>query len=318
MNPPSDLQALMALDALGEATPEQQAELRRQLAAEAALAAQHAALRDTAARVADSAAAFAPPTPLPASVLARMEDARTRALAHATATHARAGGAGNVVAFPGPGAVPASARVATAPAARVTRSRSRLQLLAWAAVIGVLATPAMLWLTRGPENVIATASPALAPRGETGMTQPTLVWENAAGQDYDVWILPEGADQQSAAALFVANEVRSPVTFSTLKPGPANPEKAPALKPGTRYLALVCLAGKGRMAGVTVAFETSPAAIGAPPSPTDAATALTLIRQLLDTGRSSDALMVLSGLPEPVRALPEVTALETRIRSSLK
>lgn len=305
----------MALDALGEATPEQQAELQRQIATDPALARQRAALQDTTARLAEAAAPLPAPVPLPSSVLAQVEDARTRALAKATAAQARAGGAANVVAFPG---AHSTHHVTSTANPRARQSRTAQRVLAWAAVITLLAAPVGWWLSRGPVTTLATASPALAPRGETGMTQPTLVWENAKDQDYDVWILPEGADQKDAPALFVASKVRSPLPFDALQPGPANPEKTAALKPATRYLALVCLAGGGRLAGVTVPFQTAPAAIGAPPAPSDSTTALALARQLMDAGRSSDALMVLAGLPESVRALPEVTALETQVRQTLR
>jgi hypothetical protein len=132
-----------------------------------------------------------------------------------------------------------------------------------------------------------------------------------------VWILPEGADQKTAPSLFVAENVRSPLDFASLKPGPANPEKEPALKPGTRYLALVCLAGGGRMAGITVPFQTTAAALGSPPSPSDAGTALAIAGQMRDAGRYADALMVLVQLPKALRDGEAVMALEKELRAEL-
>jgi hypothetical protein len=72
------------------------------------------------------------------------------------------------------------------------------------------------------------------------------------------------------------------------------------------------------MAGITVSFRTSAAAIGAPPSPSDAATAVTLINQLLEKNRPGDALMVLTGLPAEVRHRPELASLEAEIRSAIR
>lgn len=204
-----------------------------------------------------------------------------------------------------------------------SRSSKRvlLPLLVWAAVLVLLALPVGWWLMdqNKSEPALATAGPALAPRGETGMTEPMLVWENAPGQDYNVWILPDGANQETAPALFVANDVRSPVPFSALKPGPGHEDKnAKSLKPGTQYLALVCLSGGGRLAGVTVPFHTAPAAIGAPPSPTSPETTLALTRQLLNAGRASDALMVLVKLPENVRTSPDIARMEAEVWDTLK
>jgi hypothetical protein len=291
MTPSPELSALMALDALGEATPEQQAELHRLLGAQPGLAEQHKSLRNTANQIDTAAAHEAAPHPMPTHVLHRVEQARESALQRATGNNP-------------------------------SQRRRLFIMLAWAAAIALLAAP-FAWMffqrdTAQPTITLATASPALAPRGETGMTQPTLVWENAPDQDYDVWILPEGANQQTTPALFVANKVRSPVTFATLKSGPANADRSPALKPATGYLALVCLAGQGRLAGVTVPFKTAPAAIGSPPAPSDPSTALTLARQLRDTGRPSDALMVLANLPDAVRHSPDAQALESELRRSLQ
>jgi len=238
-----------------------------------------------------------------------MESARTAALA-------RAAGAGNVVSLTG--ATSPARDGKKAPATKVRRSKGITRMLAWAAAITLLAAPVGWWLSQRQSTNLATASPALAPRGETGMTQPTLVWENAPQQDYDVWILPEGSDQKTAPALFAARRVRSPLPFASLRPGPANVLGARELQPGTPYLALVCLTGHGRLAGVTVAFKTAPAALGAPPVPSDPAVALALIRQLEAAGRASDALMVIASLPYDIRVSGGVVAVEARLRRSLQ
>lgn len=312
MHPSSDLQALIALDALGEATPQQQAGLKEQFATLPELSRQSAATRILVGRMEDMAGPLPPPVAVPATALAQMEAARTAALARMTVASAQAAGAANVVTLRG--ALPQAG--ATARKERVRRPRGMTQMLAWAAALVLLAAPAGWWLSQSRRTV--TASPALAPRGETGMTRPTLVWENAPQQDYDVWILPEGADQKTAPALFVAQKVRSPLPFASLKPGPANVPDASELKPGTPYLALVCLAGQGRLAGVTVAFQTAPAALGAPPTPSDPAVVLALIEQMEDAGRLGDALMVIAGLPQDVRMNRGVVAAEARLRRTLQ
>ena len=308
MNPPPDLQVLMTLDALGEATPQQRTDLEERLAAHPELSRQNVAARDLVARMEDTVSPLPPPVAVPASALVRMETARTAALA-------RSAGAVNVVSLTGASSSASAGK--TAPMTKVRRSRGITRMLAWAAVFTLLAAPVGWWLSHRQETTLATASPALAPRGETGMTQPTLVWENAPQQDYDVWILPEGADQKTAPALFVASKVRSPLPFASLQPGPANEQRTTALNPGTPYLALVCLSGRGRLAGVTVAFKTSPAALGAPPVPSDAATALALIQHLETSGRTSDALMVVASLPPAVASHPEIVAMAGRLRARL-
>jgi hypothetical protein len=318
MNPSSELSSLMALDALGEATPEQQAELRRLLTEQPGLAAQHKALRDTALLADTAAAREAAPRPVPSHLLQRMEQARNAALSRAAAEKASESGAGNVVAFDAARGAQISSQKQPREVSAARRRPSTLFVLAWAAALVLVGIPLSRWLVPGGPAALATASPALAPRGETGMTQPTLVWENAPDQHYDVWILHDGANQKEAPALFVANKVRSPIEFAELKPGPANIEQTASLKPGSRYLALVCLAGKGRMAGVTVPFQTAAAAIGAPASPSDPATALSLARQMRDAGRPGDALMILAGLPEEIRRTPEVASLDSELRKSLQ
>jgi hypothetical protein len=300
MNPPPDIQHLMALDALGEATPEQRAELKRHLAKHPELAEEHAAACRLAGTLEQASILASPPPaePVPPVTLAHLEEMRMRALSNATAAKAHRS---------------------------LDEKISLTALLAGAAMLMLLVLPAGWWLVKKNSNnhtvqsELATASPALAPRGETGMTEPTLVWENAPGQNYNVWILPEGANQETTPALFVANDVRSPVPFSALKPGPGHEDKnARALRPGTPYLALVCLSGGGRLAGVTVPFHTAPAAIGAPPEPSNPETVLVVVRQLIDAGRASDALMVLAGLPENVRTRPDLMRTEAEVRSALK
>ncbi len=317
MDPSLDLKALMALDALGEASPEQKVELRRHVASDPALAQDAAAMKQMAESVADTAAA-GPAMAVPLPILQRLEETRTQALAKAGRTVEDPVIPGIILEFSARGVANKPATAIPRPADR-HRQTSVVRFVAMAATIVFVAGLLAWWLSHPPDSIpaLATASPALAPRGVTGMTQPTIVWDNAEEQEYDVWILPEGADQMTAAALFTANKVRSPLAFSTLNPGPANVGKAASLTPGTPYLALVCLAGKGRHAGVTVAFETAPAAVGAPPTLSDVQRAAALARQLLDAGRGSDALMVLAGLPENLRKLPEIISLEDRIRQSL-
>lgn len=325
MPPTLNMQQLMALDALGEATPEQQAELQHHLAAHPELTEEHAAARRLVAAIDRDQVKESPPPAeaVPPAALARLEEARTRALASATAAKAREAGAGNVTALSS--AHSSSHTSPTAPGRGLTShpppKQASLTLLAWAALLTLLALPMGWWLLHQVREapVLATASPALAPRGETGMTAPTLVWENAPGQEYNVWILPAGAHQETTPALFVATGVRSPVPFSTLHPGPGHDDQdAAALKPDTSYLALVCLSGGGRLAGVTVPFHTAPAAIGPPPAPSSAETALALTRQLLDAGRASDALMVLAELPAELRHQPDLTRTEAEVRQVLE
>ena len=55
------------------------------------------------------------------------------------------------------------------------------------------------------------AALALSPTGETGLTRPTLAWENKPGQLYDVWILPPDGGVETVGPLFVKNKAISPV-----------------------------------------------------------------------------------------------------------
>ena len=311
----------MALDALGEATSDQQAELQRQLAAQPALAQEHAAMKELAGDMEDVAMPLPPPMAVPTSVLKKLEEARLQILAKATAAGAQAAGAANVTSIAGTGR-PVEAGRADAAASRPLRPStgkfSFTRLVARAAIIALLAAPIGWWLSQRVGQVIATASPALAPTGETSLTEPTLVWENATDQDYNIWILPEGADQLSTDPLFVARNVRSPLPFSEFAPGKGNPEKSATLKPATRYLALVCLAGGGRHAGVLVPFQTTTMASGAPMTPADAPTALKVAREALAAGRPGDGLMILAPLTGSGRSLPEVTALEAELKDAVR
>jgi hypothetical protein len=145
------------------------------------------------------------------------------------------------------------------------------------------------------------------------------VWDNAADQNqkYDVWILPAEGSQKDAPALFQAKGVRSPVAFSELQAIDAA-KGAKELQPGKPYRMLVCLANLGRLAGITVPFQTTAEADGGLHVPPDAAAALAKAKRLGDEGRPGDGLMVLAAMPDPQRETPEAKALEQELRELVK
>ncbi|MCE9518220.1 MAG: hypothetical protein K8R87_01420 [Verrucomicrobia bacterium] len=160
------------------------------------------------------------------------------------------------------------------------------------------------------------ASAALAPRGATGLTQPLIVWENKPEQKYDVWILPPEGNQTEAPALFTAKNVRSPLAFADLQPTDAA-EGQKELQPGKPYRLLVCFATLGRLAGVTVPFETTAEAAGQIHVPSEMSAVLLKARRLIESGKPGDALMVLSTLPESERAAGAAQAVEEEARKKL-
>lgn len=138
----------------------------------------------------------------------------------------------------------------------ITRHSSFLRM---AAVLALLAAATWMLLPVGtPTARVVITSPG----DEISDTRPTVAWnsKDKPGQKYDVWILPAEGDFRDAAAaptLFKAEGVTSPVAFDVFKPGQGVSDSA--LKPGTEYRVLVCLADAGRLAGVPVPFKIKPA-----------------------------------------------------------
>ena len=234
---------------------------------------------------------------MPAGVRGLLEQTRREALSARLAEEATQSGGAPVVALQ-----PAT-----------SGGRSFPTWLALAAGIAVLVGLGAFFLR--PSAPSSKDIAVLAPRGDTGFTQPTIAWDARPDQRYDVWVIPADGDKNQVPALFVAKGVRPPVAFSDLKPTPALAEQSrptSRLEPDTDYRLLVCLADAGRIAGIAVPFRTAPDATKALPPPS-----LDSARKLAGQGRSSDALSLLLQLPPEQRALPEVKALERDLRSKL-
>lgn len=285
----------------GEANPVERAEFDAALCAEPTLASEweQADIADFALR-----RAILPSPgdaiPLPPSSLARVESARLGELAARATNEAKTSGAANVVAFQ-PGVNP-------------ERSTGNRRWFAAAAAVALLASLGTMWFSRpGPPEVQASA--ALAPRGETGVMRPILVWDARPGQRYDVWILPAEGTHMEAPALWTAKSVLPPLDFSELIPSPtltAASRPTTRLEAGMDYRILVCLADAGRIAGVAVPFRTTAGAIKSLP-----AASLPAARQLAASGRPADALMLLTQLPTAERNRPEAQILQRELRSRL-
>ncbi|NBV85672.1 MAG: hypothetical protein EBS01_05300, partial [Verrucomicrobia bacterium] len=123
---------------------------------------------------------------------------------------------------------------------------------------GLKHSPVAQTVQGSPEAMPVARVSVISPSGAIVSTRPTVEWSSgdAPGQRYDVWILSSAGDYRSAPSLFKAENVVSPVEFSTLKPG--RPEQGDALEPGLEYRVLICLAGKGRLAGVPASFRVAP------------------------------------------------------------
>lgn len=150
----------------------------------------------------------------------------------------------------------------------------------------------------------------LAPTGQIGSLAPSIIWENRENQKYDVWILPEEGDKDKVEALFATKGVRSPITFSDLKP--TQPDHQ--LRTGEDYRVLICYAGKGRIGGTAFPFQISGDANSNLPSPKNPAEATLTVTDLLERDLPADALMVIEALPKDIRLLPELEELAGEAR----
>jgi len=147
-----------------------------------------------------------------------------------------------------------------------------------------------------------------APDGSS--TVPVLVWENAPdpARRYDVWILPEGADQKTTAPLLKGEGLRSPVSLASLSPAPG---RSGRLERGRNYELLVCQAGHGRLAGTMVPFTVAADAKEPPATP---AAAFLELQRLVQAGDKSAVDAFLQSLPPGWRDLPEMKALSGSLR----
>jgi hypothetical protein len=133
---------------------------------------------------------------------------------------------------------------------------STLLLRAVAALALLGAAAVLLFPSATPTAEVTMLSPV----GESADQRPFIAWDarDKPGQKYDVWILPADGDHLTAATLFKAEKVTSPVSFSDLKAAPG--VASDALHPDTEYRVLVCLADMGRTAGVPFKFKVKPGA----------------------------------------------------------
>jgi hypothetical protein len=289
---------LAALAVAGEATDAERAELDAALREDPSLARELDEL-DVTAHILRSAVAT--PAAAPTHVLADLDQTRREALTSRLAAEAKSSGAETVVPF--------------APAAGDRAARKRWSVADWLAIAAsIVVVAGMVYLIFGPQKPDNTIA-VLAPRGETGLAQPTLIWDGEPGQRYDVWIIPAEGSHIDAPALFVAKNVQPPVAFTDLQPGPAlqgQPDAPRTLTPNTSYRLLVCLANAGRLAGTAFPFHTASNA-SSQPAPADFATA----KQLAATNRPADALTILLTLPPTDRLRPEVRDFEAQLRDRL-
>ncbi len=166
------------------------------------------------------------------------------------------------------------------------------------------------WLALAAMMVAAAFITSLVLKGD-GATQPTFAWTNAKdpGQLYDVWVLPaDGSDAETAPAMFVAKNVRSPVSLAQMAPGPKeSPTKPLLLEKEKPHRLLVCLATVGKFGGDAVPFTPQKQVEVAAPSAT------AVLERLVKANRMADAQKVLNALPESVRDEPAVLEIAKKI-----
>jgi hypothetical protein len=196
-----------------------------------------------------------------------------------------------------------------------TGKTARLLHPAWLALPACLAILGGIAYFKTHDPSVPTIAAAMAPRGVTGFTAPSLVWTNEPGRDYDVWILPPTGDVATVPALYKAEKKRSPLAFSDLRPAPGAPA---ALQPGQDYRLLVCVASLGRHAGVAVPFSVASSPGSAPDIASgDPSILMEHARAHLAAGRPADALMYLTALPPAAANSPEASALRAQATAAL-
>ena len=201
----------------------------------------------------------------------------------------------------------------TLPTAVSPPAKKRWSVADWFAIVATLIVVAgMAYLIFGPQKPDRTIA-ILAPRGETGFIQPMLIWEADAEQRYDVWLLPATGSHVDTPALFVAANVQPPLAITSLQAGPALLLDSPhILTPNRKYRLLVTLAGAARLTGTVSPFHTS-ADAGTKVYTADFTTA----KQLATINRLSDAFTILRALPPTERERPEVSGLESELRTQI-
>lgn len=162
------------------------------------------------------------------------------------------------------------------------------------------------WIALAAMFVVLGVVTSLLLRGDA--TQPTFAWTNADDQLYDVWVLPPEGDVETVPALFVAKNVRSPVSLKDMVPGPGEPASKPrALEKEKPHRLLVCLATVGKFGGDAVPF--TPGAKVEVPTPK----AADVLNRLVKAGRIPEAQKVLEALPESVRDEEAVREIAKKI-----
>jgi len=248
---------LAMLDALGEASPEQREALRAACESDPDVAAEHRKLVGQV-RILDATLAQKPGGA--PEIGAMPEGLRDRLATERQAVQAErrknAPAAEHGKTVPLPASVEERAELEKRGAGKRVapqKPQSWIHGFAIAAAVLLFAGVGALWIWRPAPRPAAVA---LSPGLETSVTNPTLVWENAPGQLYDVWVLPPGGPVETTPAIFAASGVTSPAPFSKLTPKSA----AKALDEGQDYRLLICLAGTNRIGGVAVPFRVSQSA----------------------------------------------------------
>ncbi len=208
---------------------------------------------------------------------------------------------------------PAVSSSTTSPGARSSRPAVWLALAA-AVAATLVVLPRLPQRSGAPTAKVALLAPN--PAVPSPFVDPIFVWESEdkPGQQYDVWILPEGGDQFTSKPLYVAENVTSPLPLTAMK----NADAAATRLPEGGYQVLICLADVGRHAGVARPFAV--AADATPLPDLASATPGELQLQLQEMlGRSPEAaLMAIATLPAERRELPEVALLEKAARERIR
>ena len=302
------------LDAMGEASPSEKAELLEACKGDPQLAAEHRRLV-AEMQLLDTAIgkpASGPVPELPAEIRERLEQGR-----HEFVERLKFAADEKIIPLPSDPKTLQEARSRGA-TVRAVLSAPKVNWpwrLALAAALLVFAGLAAFQLFR--HNTPRPAALALSPTGETGLTRPTLAWENKPGQLYDVWILPPEGSAETVDPLFVKNQTVSPVRFEELNAKTNIKE----LEPGKDFRLLVCLNVDGkanRLAGVATPFRVASTATAAAPAPKTAEAALSVMRRLVEAGKQGDALGIFSTLPKDIQVDSEVSAYEAALREQLR
>jgi len=310
------IESLMQRSLEGRLAPEEGVRLEKALKGSPETAAEYESLKsdlkfwENVVVPAVSGPAIAPgeACPVPESVLETL-----RAAAAATWQERKEReAAGKIVSLPAPASAP------SAPSAPSSSGPRALRPAVWLALAAAVAAALVVLPRILPKAGVSVADVELLapdPSAPSPFADPVFVWESGdeSGQRYDVWILPEGGDQLESEALYLAEDVVSPLPLRAMRRGGT---LATALPQGG-YQVLICLAGQGRLSGVPRPFAIAEDAASIPNLASATPGELQLALQDLLARSPEGALMAIAALPEAMRSLPEVDLLERAARERI-